>query len=323
MADQFNSIANQPGVATELVQAAYDLVVGEQLRALPTARNFVSYRPQRPAMNGSSITLEKVNWFTDAQVNAAATPLAEELDVESIKMPKPDPITITPNEYGMASVTTIKLANRAFTPVDPIKAQLVTDHMWRVIDKLVQDKMVTGTNVLTYQGDVPANAATYEGTVTNAFGLTAKAIRSGVTRLRAANVPTYEGGFYAMLTNPKAVHNLREETGSGSWRVPNEYGTDQSRIWAGELGEFEGVRFVQNNLTRTTATGASGATVYQNYLMGAQALAEHVVREPGVVVGPETDRLRRFHTLGWYGDLGFALYRNEALIRILTGSTVS
>jgi N4-gp56 family major capsid protein len=81
----------------------------------------------------------------------------------------------------------------------------------------------------------------------------------------------------------------------------------------------------------TTAAVTSGATVtvtpktnvFRTILAGKQALAEAVAQEPGVVIGPVTDKLMRFRPIGWYGVLGFARYREDALFRIETSSSIS
>jgi hypothetical protein len=36
-----------------------------------------------------------------------------------------------------------------------------------------------------------------------------------------------------------------------------------------------------------------------------------------------TDKLQRFRTIGWYGILGWALYRDESLVRLESGSSVA
>jgi hypothetical protein len=48
-----------------------------------------------------------------------------------------------------------------------------------------------------------------------------------------------------------------------------------------------------------------------------------VAQEPGVVIGNVTDRLMRFRPIGWYGVLGFARYREAALYRIESGSSIA
>lgn len=91
-----------------------------------------------------------------------------------------------------------------------------------------------------------------------------------------------------------------------------------------------------SNLTLTldlanTGSVTSGATVtvtpvtavYRTILAGKQALAEAVAQEPSVVIGPVVDKLMRFRPIGWYGVLGFSRYREQALYRIETGSSIS
>ena len=56
--------------------------------------------------------------------------------------------------------------------------------------------------------------------------------------------------------------------------------------------------------------------------IGARS-AEAVAQEPNVVIGPVTDKLLRFRPIGWYGVLGFSLYRQAALYRIENGSSIS
>jgi hypothetical protein len=62
---------------------------------------------------------------------------------------------------------------------------------------------------------------------------------------------------------------------------------------------------------------------FKTILCGQQALAEAVAEEPHIVIGNVTDKLMRFRPMGWYGVLGFARYREEALYRIETGSSIA
>ena len=73
-----------------------------------------------------------------------------------------------------------------------------------------------------------------------------------------------------------------------------------------------------NTLTVTPVT-----RVFDTILCGQQALAEAVAEEPHIVIGNVTDKLMRFRPMGWYGVLGFARYREEALFRIETSSSIA
>jgi len=77
-------------------------------------------------------------------------------------------------------------------------------------------------------------------------------------------------------------------------------------------------------VTATTVVTVTPETpVYRTIICGKQALAEAVAQEPNVVIGPVTDKLLRFRPIGWYGVLGFSLYREAALFRIETGSSIA
>ncbi len=103
----------------------------------------------------------------------------------------------------------------------------------------------------------------------------------------------------------------------------NQYGSSQDRIWAGEIGTYEGAYFVESARLYNATDGSSSARVYRTILAGQQALAEAVAEEPHVVIGPVVDKLMRHRPMGWYGVLGFARYREEALYRIESGSSIA
>jgi len=322
MPDVFTSITQAVGagvgIADELVQAVWDLVVGEALHELPTSRVIVDKRPERPMSKGSSVTMEKYEWFDEATVTAMLTPLTEEADVDSVGAPKPTPVVVTPAEYGSAVTRTRKLDNRTFAPVDPYLARLVADAMNRTIDALVQAAVIADTTAVLVGGGAT------EADVIGTDVLTATELRKAVTRLRTNKAVPWFGNYYAGLVHPHVILDLREATGAGDWRAPNVYGVSQERIWAGEIGEFEGIRFIENALVNVAPNAAvTPNDVYQNYFFGRGAVAENVIVEPSVVIGPQVDKLRRFHTVGWYGDLGFKVYEEKAIQRLVSGSSMA
>ena len=77
-------------------------------------------------------------------------------------------------------------------------------------------------------------------------------------------------------------------------------------------------------VTATTVVTVTPVTrVFNTIVCGAQAMAEAVAEEPHIVIGNVTDKLMRFRPMGWYGVLGFAVYRDEALYRITSGSSIA
>ena len=77
-------------------------------------------------------------------------------------------------------------------------------------------------------------------------------------------------------------------------------------------------------VTATTVVTVTPVTrVFSTIVCGKQAMAQAVAEEPHTVIGPVVDKLMRFRPMGWYGVLGFARYREEALYRIETGSSIA
>jgi hypothetical protein len=72
-----------------------------------------------------------------------------------------------------------------------------------------------------------------------------------------------------------------------------------------------------------TITVTPVTRVFSTIVAGKQAMAQAVAEEPHVVIGPVVDKLMRFRPMGWYGVLGFARYREEALYRLETGSSIA
>lgn len=317
MAVEYTSIATTGGWSTNTVKAAWDLGFRTALNPLPTCYQFIDVQPENLSHRGDSQTIQVTANYSEATVTAAKAALTEELDVDPVKLPATTTVTLTPVERGFANLRTLKLANRSMYAVDPEIVRAIADHCNKVHDEVTQDAMVTGTQV--YYG----SSATSTATVAAGFVATADMVRKAVTKLRANGAQPRDGQFFVGVVHPNVVYDIRKETGSGSWRVPNEYGTNQSQIWNGEFGEFEGVRFVQNARTRKANDGASAITVYRSFIFGREALAKSVIQAPEMRLGPVVDRLNRFRPVGWYSDLDVKLFRDQAIVRLETATAMT
>jgi N4-gp56 family major capsid protein len=175
-----------------------------------------------------------------------------------------------------------------------------------------------GTNVI-YSG----STATTTATVTAAATLSTANIGRAVAKLRGNKASGKRGSEFWAGIHPDVAHDLMLEASSAGWVVPNAYGISQDRIWAGEIGRYKGAYFVESPRLYVATDGAASAKVYRTIIAGQQALAEAVAEEPHTVIGPVTDKLNRFRPIGWYGVLGFARFREEALFRIESGSSIA
>ena len=323
MADLYTSAALPSGqsgtvVGANLVTQAYDRLVEFALRSVPSFRAVADKKPVSQTHAGSSVLFQLYN---DLAVKTST--LTETSDVEAVAVPATTTVAVTLNEYGNSIISTRKLDLFSLADVEPALANIVAYNMNDSLDLVVRGVLAGGTQVIREIAGVISTAAVTGVSATDT--IKAKDIRYVVAKMRAANVVPRRGSLYASYIHPEVSHDLRAETGTASWRQPHEY-VDPSGIYAGEIGTFEGVAFIESpRLPNSQAGAGSGTTqtrVYDTFIMGQQALAEAVAEEPHTVIGPVTDKLMRLRPIGWYGVMGWNLYRPESLWRVQTASAV-
>jgi N4-gp56 family major capsid protein len=299
--------------AAGLVQKAYDRLLEFALRSEPLIRSVADKRPTNQSTPGSTVVLQR---YVD--LSTATTALTENDDVDAVAMSTPTSVTITLAEYGNSVLVTRALELFSLADVDPAIANIIAFNLADSIDSVAMTELRGGSNVI-YSG----STATSTATITAAATISSANIRRAVAKLRANKSVARKGSLYWAGIHPEISHDLRAETGSAGWLLPNQYGSAQDRIWAGEIGQYEGAYFVESARLYNATDGSGSARNYRTIICGQQALAEAVAEEPHVVIGPVVDRLMRHRPMGWYGVLGFKRYREEALFRIESGSSIA
>ena len=313
--------AGQAGtvVGANLVTQAYDRLVEFSLRSVPSFRAIADKKPAMQSHPGSSVLFQIYN---DLAVQTSA--LTETTDPDAVAVPATTTIAVTLAEYGNAIISTRKLDLFSLADVEPALANIVAFNMNDSLDQIISTTLNAGTQVIRESAGALSTSAAIT-TITTTDLIKSRDIRYAVAKLRAGNVVARRGNLYASYIHPEVSHDLRAETGTAGWRQPHEY-VDTAGIYAGELGTYEGVAFVESPRLPNSQAGSGSSTtqtrVYTTFIMGQQALAEAVAEEPHTVIGPVTDKLMRLRPLGWYGVLGWALYRPTAMWRIETSSSV-
>ena len=305
-------------VGANLVTQAYDRLVEFALRSVPSFRAVADKKVGNQTHAGSSVLFQLYN-----DLAVATSALTETVDPDAVAIPATTTVAVTLNEYGNSIISTRKLDLFSLADVEPALANIVAYNMNDSLDTIVRGVLATSTQVIREIAGAISTAAVTGVSATDT--IKAKDIRYTVAKMRAANVVPRRGSLFASYIHPEVSHDLRAETGAGAWRQPHEY-VDPSGIYAGEIGTFEGVAFIESpRLPNSQAGAGSGTTqtrVYDTFIMGQQALAEAVAEEPHTVIGPVTDKLMRLRPIGWYGVLGWNLYRPEAMWRVQTASSV-
>jgi len=320
MSNAYTDILSGASLGTNLVKTAYDRLVEFNLRSFPWYRAISDKRPVNQTQPGSTVVF---NLYAD--LAAATSTLAETTDPDAVAIPATTTVSVTLAEYGNAALVTRKLRLFTLSDVDPGIADIIAFNMVDSLDQVVRDVIRVGTNVIRENaGSMVINGGT-TGAVANADKIQSRDIRAAVAKLRAGSAMPRVGDAFVGYLHPDVSYDLRSETSGADWRSPHSY-SSAGNIWAGVVGEYEGVMWIETPRAYSAADGANTTphtTVYRTLICGQQALAEAVAEEPHVILGPVTDKLLRFRPIGWYGVLGWAIYRQAALYRLETTSTLA
>lgn len=164
----------------------------------------------------------------------ALTPITEGVTPNGRKMNVKN-ITATVEQYGDYIELTDVLDLTAIDDNVVEATNLCGDQAGRTLDTITRDAISAGTNVIYAGGKTSRSALTADDT------LELKLIQMAATQLKAANAPTVNGSYVALI-NPYASFDL---TTSQGWVDVHKY-ADPTPIFEGEIGKIGNVRFVES-----------------------------------------------------------------------------
>lgn len=336
-------------------QKAYDRLAYFALRPELYFDQAADVMPTAQSMPGSSVQFTIVN---DLPVASAA--ISETSDIGAVAL-SDSTVTVSLAEYGNAVLTSAKLRGTSFVEIDPVVANVIGYNAGLSLDSIARNVLrdFVMTNGTSYWNNAGAGtlSATVTGTPTGGTnggsnvsttftgtGATAKGSDFAKQRaaLRSSNVAAF-GGFYVAYVHPDVVFDIQQDTGAAGWRLPHVY-SQPGEIWSGEMGAFEGFRFIETprapiyadtavTLTADQQTsglaGNPAGDVYLSICMGRQGLAKaHSIVDgngavPHIVPGPITDYLRRFVPLGWYWLGGYSGFRKSSVRAVASTSSLT
>ncbi len=308
------------GVGAVLVdQTAYDLAVYHGLRQMLYYDAIADVQSTNQSFNGAAV---KFTILTDLSPNT--TTLNESTDVDAAALGDAQ-VTLTLAEYGAAVLYTKLLRSTSFVPFDPVVANAVAWQAGISQDSLAVNELRGGSNV-AYAGQAVGRT-----TVIPTDTLAGNDTRKQVARLRSANSMDFGGNAYAAFIHPDVSYDFMGATGGANWRDPHTYSAPDA-IWTGEVGMFQGARFVESSSAQLKVADAGSSTtltdVYLTLLMGRQSLAKAFSHSDGngayplFVDGPVTDKLRRNKPMGWYWIGAYGRFREASLRRIESASSI-
>lgn len=148
-----------------------------------------------------------------------------------------------PAQYGiLVQVSDLLTHNSAIEVIDSATRQ-VKNAIARQVDDVIQAVVNAGTNGVIYAGGKTSRATLAAGDL-----LTQNLMGSAWTNLQSANAAglgAFEGDYYVAIIHPKAMGDLMNSTGSGSWIDVGRY-TNVEDLRAGKMGDFRGIRYLMS-----------------------------------------------------------------------------
>jgi N4-gp56 family major capsid protein len=306
----------------DYAKTAYDLMAYFALRPELYFDAVADVKPSNQSMAGAT-----VQFTIQADLSFVSTSLNESQDVSAVAM-SDSTVSLTLAEYGNAVITTALGRGTSFLDIDQLVTNVIGYNAGGSLDTIARNVLQAGTNV-NYAAGNGANTATARNQVAPANTLVAADIRNAKATLLRNNVPTI-GGYYLAFIHPDAAYDLQGQTGTNAWSDPHAY-SQPDEIWNGEIGAFQGFRFITTPRAPIFADAGSSTTltdVYRTICLGRQALAKAYSyvdgngEYPTVVPGPITDHLRRFVPWGWYWLGAYGIFRQSALLGIESSSSI-
>jgi N4-gp56 family major capsid protein len=214
--------------------------------------------------------------------------------------------------YGDHMITDMLEAN-AETFIDEVAdgAFLMADQGMNSLNLLARTAMdlqkFSNETSGTYSNTYHYCASYGSGTQSTNGPLKAKDVRTIVSNLRAANVPTFEDGLYRWIIHPIQYTQLRSETDQAAWTQAAQY-VDNSQLLQGDIGVFEGVRFIVNDQVYTDSSSTLSSYAFGRDFVGKAIGKDLRVATKSYLTGDHENQL----TIYWDALVGYKIVRRAS-----------
>lgn len=266
---------------------------------------------------------EKYRWNIYGKLSRQGRALAE-LDPMPMANFDVSQAELTITEYGQGVPITGKLLSLAKHDAESIVEKALRDDARQALDiapweqfdltPLRASAAASTTSVTLDTDSTP--------TETNAVALSTGHVKAIADIMRERNIPGFtDDDDYVAVSHPSTFRRLADE-----WETLNQY-TDigHNRIFNGEKGRYEGIRFLEQNFIpkggaedsttfdpyTLTADPWNGAVSSWAFFIGGDTVNEAVV-VPEEVRGMIPQDFGRSHGIAWYALLGYGLVHTVA-----------
>lgn len=272
-----------------------------------------------PKNGGKKIEFRRFEQLPKAltPLTEGVTPAGQELSVSKLEAEV--------KQYGGYVPTSDILSMTAIDNVIVETTDIIGSQAGRTLDTISREIMNAGTNVQYAEGQVASREA-----ITSEMKLTVAAVKRAVRFLKKQNAAKINGDYVAII-HPDCAYDL---TNDPKWIDVVKY-KNPERIYNGEIGKIEGVRFVES--TEAKIFPLAGAEengkkidVYSTLFFGAHAYATTKVAGGGLETiikplgsGGTADPLNQRATIGWKAMKVTEILSQQYMVRIETASTFS
>lgn len=289
-ANSNTNVTTDSGMTVEM-KTFYDKTLIKLAKANLVHDQFAQKRPI-PKNGGKTIEFRKYS-----PLAKATTPLTEGVTPDGKKLTVTN-ITATVEQYGDYVELSDQLIMTAIDNNIVEATEQIGDQAGRTLDSITRDALAAGTNVIY------AGGKTSRKTLTSTDTLTVDLIEKAATQLKAANAPTINGSYVAIV-HPYVSYDLRR---SEEFIDVHKY-TDGAvnTMFEGEIGRLGKVRFVESTeakIWKDSTCPDENTAVFSTLVLGQNAYATTEVEGGGLQtiikqLGAGNDPLNQRATVGW------------------------
>jgi N4-gp56 family major capsid protein len=217
--------------------------------------------------------------------------------------------TMTINEMGNSVPYTGKLDDLSEHPVKEVIGSVLKNDAKRAFDIAAEAQFKLTPLYVVATGGTSTSAVTLTtngtATATNNVALGKNHVKAIVDLMKERNIPPYMADDYISLAHPTTFRTLKNDLESVHQYVDKGF----QMILNGEIGRYEGVRFVeQTNIAKAGFT--NGASNWA-YFFGQDTVAEGIAN-PEEMRGMIPQDYGRSRGIAWYYLGGFGLVQTQA-----------
>jgi N4-gp56 family major capsid protein len=312
-AEPNTNVTTQTGSGQEMspqMKTFYDKVVLKNAVPNLVHDQFGQKKPI-PKNNGKTINFRRLNPFAKATapLTEGVTPDGKKLDWTQV--------SATVEQYGDYVTTSDMLDMTAIDNNITEAGRVLGDQAGLSLDGVVREILNAGTNVQYGDGTKTSRSA-----IASTDVMSAKAVKRAVTTLKRMNAKKIDGDYVAII-HPDVAYDLMNDP---NWEAVSTY--NPKNLYAGELGRFYGVRFVETSEAKIfEGAGASGIDVYSTLFLGADAYGTTQLEDGGLEMivkakgsAGTADPLNQRSTVGWKATKTACILTQAFMVRVETAS---